>query len=125
MSFFNKMKAIGEHAVQKANKTTNVIAQSYKENGMEGVGKVIGCSTKQIIDSSTKYVEQISRENKKASRPIGITYKKGDPTKLVATCAIEAINTIRTVSLDIKDGYDNLGKTKSNNESSQSKNLKP
>jgi len=110
MGFFNKMKTLGEIAVTKTKEATQTIQQQYQENGMEGVGKVLGTSTKKLIESSKEYVDEIQKDNKKASRPIGITYKKGDPTKDVAQVAIEAINTIRKVSLDVKNGFDNLDK---------------
>lgn len=100
MGFLDKVKALSEKTVAATTEATQAVNKKYREGGMEGIGKVVGQSLRDVAKTTKAYVAEIERENEKVVSPVNQAYKEGTIANEVAKGALVSINTIRKVALD-------------------------
>lgn len=94
---FEATKEITEKAVEVADTTKN----AYKNGGTEAVGKMLGESTKKVIEQTKIYTNELSEEMKKTGNKASMVYGEKNKTSQEATrVALSAIAAIRKVAID-------------------------
>ncbi len=108
MGLLDKMKKVGELALEatkemteKAIEVADTTKNAYKSGGTEAVGKMLGETTKKVIEQTKNYTDEISEEMKKTGNKAAMVYNENSKTSQEATrVALSAIAAIRKVALD-------------------------
>ena len=120
MSMFNKFKEMAKKSVDAVDAGLETTIKSLKEEGLQGtsykIGKQVGTMVKDVQTDVTQYADEISKANKKATNPLGISFKKGTASHTTAKSVVTAINTMRIIGTDTKNkANDLLGKVENKN----------
>lgn len=112
MSMFNKFKEMARKSVDAVDAGLDITIKSLKEDGLHGTsykfGKQFGTMVKEAQSDVTKYTDEIKKANKRATNPLGISFKKGTASHTTAKTVVEAISTIRIISADAKNATKKL-----------------
>jgi predicted solute-binding protein len=108
MGLLDKMKKVGELAfeatkeiTEKAVEVADTTKNAYKNGGTEAVGKMLGESTKKVIEQTKIYTNELSEEMKKTGNKASMVYGEKNKTSQEATrVALSAIAAIRKVAID-------------------------
>lgn len=126
MGILDKMKKVGELAfeatkeiTEKAVEVADTTKNAYKSGGTEAVGKILGETTKKVIEQTKSYTDEVSEEMKKTGNKAAMIYSENSKTSQEATrVALSAIAVIRKVALDTteltKEKIDQLEKRNQN-----------
>ena len=96
MGFFDKITKIAERAADAVVKTSDKIAQTYQEQGFDGIVNKTTDSLNKATQGTQSYFKNISQENKKIMESIPEKDLEGTIAKMAAV----VINTTETLAKD-------------------------
>ena len=109
---FDKFKEMAKKSVDAVDAGLETTIKSLKEEGLQGtsykIGKQVGTMVKDVQTDAIEYADEIRKANKKATNPLGISFKKGTASHTTAKSVVMAINTIRIIGTDAKNKANNL-----------------
>lgn len=107
MSIFNKFTEMARQSVGALDAGIDKTIKSLKEEGLQAtsykIGRNVGAMVKEVQNDFTEYTDEISKANKKATNPLGISFKKGTASHTTAKTVVTAINTMRIIGADAKN----------------------
>ena len=101
MSIFDKMKKITEKTTEAIKESTTTIKATYQEKGSNGVGELLGSKTKQIVNSTSSYLEEVNKEVSKV-KPSAKQIPKDSIQYQASDVALKSIAAIGKVAHDLK-----------------------
>ena len=112
MSMFNKFVDMAKKSVDVLEAGIDNTVKSIKEEGLQAtsykIGKQVGTVVNDVQQGVTDYADEIKRANKKATNPVGISFKKGTASHTTAKTVVAAINTMRIIGTDAKNKTNEL-----------------
>lgn len=104
---FNKFKEMAKKSVDAVESKIDNTVKSIKEDGLQAtsykIGRNVGAMVQEVQNDVTEYADGISKANKKATNPLGISFKKGTASHTTAKTVVTAINTMRILGTDAKN----------------------
>lgn len=118
MGLFDKVKALTEKAAEVAQQTAQAAKETYGKEGAEGIGKILGQTTKKAIDSVVEYAEDVGQAANKTANKSALIYNEKQKTSQDVTRAILAtVGAGRKITMDVvdaakkaADSFENLDK---------------
>jgi hypothetical protein len=112
MTMFSKFKEMAKKSVDAVEAGIDNTVKSLKEEGLQAtsykIGRNVGAMVQEVQNDVTEYADEIKRANKKATNPVGISFKKGTASHTTAKTVVAAINTMRIIGTDAKNKTNEL-----------------